>query len=361
MNTTELSIIIPVYNGQEYIGRCLDSVLRQRDVDKYEIIVVNDGSTDNTKKIVTDYANAHKNIHVINQKNGGVSVARNNGIAASHGQYVTFVDCDDMVGLKVDAFDEYFKSITRERKIGNMGTKRAYDFPTQFQSKHFSDTYFTNMLQAAKINDADVVFGGKITINLTESYSIRQVYDTTALYGQEQQDKKTVMQIADSRESANFALYSREMLDSHNLRFLANMKLDEDILFCMLAALYANKVATVKDVTYFYNRHEYTLSNMNHYEMKRKYKLADIQRFSYLLNELGKMPQYPELFRHWLGEYAIKGEKYTYDSGDFPSKACGNKCDAENCNECFIADALREQFKENIKKYLDIKKKHPHH
>ena len=147
------------------------------------------------------------------------------------------------------------------------------------------------------------------------------------------------------------------MLDSHNLRFLANMKLDEDILFCMLAALYANKVATVKDVTYFYNRHEYTLSNMNHYEMKRKYKLADIQRFSYLLNELGKMPQYPELFRHWLGEYAIKGEKYTYDSGDFPSKACGNKCDAENCNECFIADALREQFKENIKKYLDIKKK----
>lgn len=358
MNTTELSIIIPVYYGQDYIGRCLDSVLRQRDADKYEIIVVNDGSQDNTQKIITDYANAHKNIHIINQENAGVSVARNNGIAASSGRYITFIDCDDMVGLKADAFDKYFKSITSERKIGNLGTKRAYDFPTQFCPEHFSDTYFTNMLQAAKANDADVVFGGKITINLTESYSIRQVYDTTALYGQEQQDKKTVMQIADSRESANFALYSREMLDSHNLRFLANMKLDEDILFCMLAALYANKVATVKDVTYFYNRHEYTLSNIiNRHEMVQKYKLAEIQRFSYLLNELGKMPQYPELFKYWLRGYAIKGEKYTYDSGDFPSKACGNKCDAENCNECFIADALREQFKENIKKYLNNKNK----
>lgn len=92
----KLSVIIPAYNTEEYISRCLDSLVNQtlRDM---EIIVVNDGSTDNTLPILIKYQNNHNNIVVIDQENSGASVARNVGFNASKGKYIAFVDSDDFV------------------------------------------------------------------------------------------------------------------------------------------------------------------------------------------------------------------------------------------------------------------------
>ncbi len=357
MNNKELSIIIPVYNGQDYIVRCVDSIMRQRDATQHEIIIVDDGSTDDTPKILDAAANVYKNIRVIHQKNAGVSVARNNGITASHGKYVTFVDADDMVGLNIDAFDKYFISPSNISNIGNMKITTAHNVLPLMTNLHFDNGYFVNMLRATHDTNADVVLGGKITVNRDEIYMRRHVYENDFVYDSAPNSKDILLRQADRRENANFALYSREMLNKYNLHFMANMKLDEDMLFCMLAVLYAERVATVKDVTYFYNRHENTLSNIVDYDKRmEKQKVADIQRFSYLLNELGRMPKYSKTFTCWVKEYSKKGTKYTYESGEFPPMNCHYFCNEPECTGCFVADGMREQFTKNIKKYLGATK-----
>ena len=107
-----LSFIIPLYNCEPYIKKCLDSLLNQGlEINEYEIIVVNDGSTDQGATIVSKYENKYPNIHLLNQENQGVSSARNRGIEGSHGDYIQFIDADDyllpnaMSFIKKEIFD----------------------------------------------------------------------------------------------------------------------------------------------------------------------------------------------------------------------------------------------------------------
>lgn len=95
-----LSIIIPIYNLEKYISKCLDSIIGQLNdeiMDEIEIILVNDGSTDTSEQICKKYGVKHRNIQYIYQKNSGVSVARNHGLNLSKGEYVYFVDGDDFL------------------------------------------------------------------------------------------------------------------------------------------------------------------------------------------------------------------------------------------------------------------------
>lgn len=93
-----LSFIVPVYNVEKYLEECLDSLLEQ-DIphEEYEIICVNDGSTDGSLGILRRYEEKYPNIRVIDQENGGVCVARNTGLDAAQGEYIWFVDSDDRV------------------------------------------------------------------------------------------------------------------------------------------------------------------------------------------------------------------------------------------------------------------------
>lgn len=91
-----LSIIVPVYNVSKYLAKCLDSLLFQDlQFNEYEIIVVNDGSTDNSEEISRQYEEKYSNIKVVCQENQGLSGARNTGIKLSNGKYIQFVDSDD--------------------------------------------------------------------------------------------------------------------------------------------------------------------------------------------------------------------------------------------------------------------------
>ena len=91
-----LSIIVPIYNSEKYLGACINSILSQQYKD-FELILVNDGSTDNSANICNNYAKQDSRIVVILKNNGGQSSARNAGIEISKGEYITFVDSDDAI------------------------------------------------------------------------------------------------------------------------------------------------------------------------------------------------------------------------------------------------------------------------
>ncbi|MFA6779070.1 MAG: glycosyltransferase [Paludibacteraceae bacterium] len=108
-----LSIVVPVYNVSSYLSRCLDSLLNQSiDSAAYEIIVVNDGSTDNSLNIAQRYAGNHPQIVIVSQENGGLSAARNSGVKVARGKYIQFVDSDDY--LEPDVLNVLLEKMERE-------------------------------------------------------------------------------------------------------------------------------------------------------------------------------------------------------------------------------------------------------
>lgn len=94
-----ISIIVPVYNTQDYLDKCLTSIINQT-YKNIEIIIIDDGSTDNSKEIIKKYINNDNRILYYYQKNSGVGIARNKGIDLSKGNYITFIDSDDYINKK---------------------------------------------------------------------------------------------------------------------------------------------------------------------------------------------------------------------------------------------------------------------
>lgn len=129
----DLSIIVPVYNVEKYIVRCIDSILNQT-FKNFELILVNDGSEDASGSICDSYATKHFNIKVIHKKNGGLSTARNKGIDVATGKYIGFVDSDDWISP--DMFKTLFEKTSKNDYdivacnlwlIDNKGHKKLYN------------------------------------------------------------------------------------------------------------------------------------------------------------------------------------------------------------------------------------------
>lgn len=106
----KLSVIIPVYNAEVYLKECIDSVLNQSFKD-FELLLINDGSTDNSGTLCDQYATVDKRVKVFHKENGGVSAARNLGIENAKGEWLTFIDSDDYVG------GNYFNIVNEQENI----------------------------------------------------------------------------------------------------------------------------------------------------------------------------------------------------------------------------------------------------
>ena len=136
-----ISIVIPAYNVEKYISRCLDSILAQTFKD-IEVIVVNDGSTDNTSSVVKKYCAADKRVLLIEQENKGLSGARNSGLKNAHGSYIGFVDSDDWVDE--DYYEVLYKACIEEnadivstRCVRSKGNGNGI----RLASKHIKEVY----------------------------------------------------------------------------------------------------------------------------------------------------------------------------------------------------------------------------
>lgn len=117
---TLFSVIVPVYNVEQYLTRCIESILAQTFID-YELILVNDGSTDSCPKICDEYARKDNRIKIIHKNNGGLSDARNTGMKAAKGQYLIFVDSDDYI--LPDALKEFYKELNKDKTIDVLITR----------------------------------------------------------------------------------------------------------------------------------------------------------------------------------------------------------------------------------------------
>ncbi len=241
---SKISIIIPVYNGEKYLGKCLDSIANQTLLD-IEIIVVDDGSTDSSRALIKRYAENDKRIKYETQINQGPSVARNKGIKMAISKYIAFVDCDDWI------------------------EKEMYE--TMY---NIAEKYNLNMVMCKEIHDYDE------NVSMVEEFKIKDnmILDKTDI-------KKYILPelLKDtSYNSACTRLFNREFINKINIRMLNKFDYGEDLLFML-------EVFDNIESTYFINipfyhyvhRENTSLTNKNHanfniilcciYNIRKKY------------------------------------------------------------------------------------------
>ena len=209
---SKVSIIIPAYNVADYIEKCVKSVANQT-YQNLEIIVVNDGSKDNTLSIITHLAEQDERIKLIDKKNGGVSAARNDGMRSSTGEYVAFVDGDDYIA---DDFVEY-------------------------------------MLTTSLRNEADFVFS-----------------KNCFLYEGETQISKVEEKVLSPEEATGLLLspevsvgcwnklFKKSVLEQFNLHFMEDLFYGEGLYFITAFAQRANKTVCSNKKVYYYRRNNDT-------------------------------------------------------------------------------------------------------
>lgn len=163
MEKIDVSVIVPVYNSEKYIKRCIDSILNQESI-SLEIIIIDDGSEDGSLNICKEYEQKYKNISIIASSNNGPAAARNKGIVAARGKYLTFVDSDDYISKGM--YNKMF-SLTRSSSVdvvicGFMKTSTDENYTSYLSklllpNKIYKDKEITNVILKSYYNGIDIV------------------------------------------------------------------------------------------------------------------------------------------------------------------------------------------------------------
>lgn len=209
-----ITVVVPVFNMERYVKECIDSILMQTYQD-FELIVVNDGSTDKSMEIVTSYNDSR--IVTINQENRGVSSARNAGLDAAKGRYLCFVDADDLI----------------------------------------EQNFLQNMVELSDNTDSDIVFGG-----------YKFLYDNGSIITKEQRiapgkykntdffdtciDDGTLTGILFGSSCMN--LYRTDVIKDNGIRFYENIKVNEDGIFNLELLKVSKKVYITTNANYLYRQ-----------------------------------------------------------------------------------------------------------
>ena len=204
MNKSKISIIIPVYNVEKYLNRCVDSILSQTFSD-FEVLLIDDGSPDNSGKICDEYAVKDNRVRVFHKKNGGVSSARNLGLDKAIGDYIMFVDSDDWISD--DCLEVCMKEITK--------------------------------------NDLDALQFGFISVH--DEKEIPQMKEQTQVYNGEQYINANNFNVC-----VGGGLYKRYIIEDNSLKFPVELKLAEDQIFILNFFRYAKRIKYLNAAMYYY-------------------------------------------------------------------------------------------------------------
>lgn len=240
----DLSIIVPVYNGEKYLRQLLESVCAIKAVSA-EILMVDDGSTDGSRKIIKDYQDRDKRIAYYLKENGGIVSARNYGLHKATGQYLFFADQDDIV-----------KAAVLEKAVSALKRNEA-------DMLLFSTAY---MDDAGKKRACDTVFE-------EGSYAEKEIGDIFIRKLVTRYAKKEVVSYIGHLWAA---VISREVVTEHSICFKRFMAIEDDLLFILDVLDHAKCLITMCDVGYYWRQNPDSRTRRGHYiedlqGKKRKY------------------------------------------------------------------------------------------
>lgn len=228
----KVSVIMPIYNAEKYLASAIDSVISQTLTD-IELICIDDGSTDDSLKILKEYRERDERIRIVTENNAGPGLARNNGIRRSRGEYIAFVDADDFLA---PTFLESLYTCAKENALDIAISK--YDIYND-KSKKFES--------ATKADHSEIYEGGKIT---SKNENPDYIFSSTV-------------------GSAWNKLFRRTFIEEKNIVFLHDVRIYEDVYFVVSALSLAERVGKVEEVLVHHRIHsEQSRAKMfkKHYE-----------------------------------------------------------------------------------------------
>lgn len=226
MESNLITVVVPVYNMGSHLMKSVDSLLKQN-YKNYEIILVDDGSTDNGPKLCDELSNKYEMIRVIHKKNGGLSSARNCGIEEANGNYIIFPDPDDWVD------DNYLSALVEQQG-----------------------------------DNIDLEICGNYIVTTT-----KQVVQNASAKKRVFDKKEAILHLLAQAEYCGFAwnkLYHMDIIQKNNLRFDEELGMAQDLHFAFRYILQCNKVSYDPTPHYFYYQHEGGVTNINHPLTTRK-------------------------------------------------------------------------------------------
>jgi glycosyltransferase involved in cell wall biosynthesis len=307
----KVSIIIPVYNAEKFLGECIESLLNQT-IKECEFIFVNDGSKDQSEKIIRNYLQIDKRIILINQENQGVSSARNKGLVAARGEYIGFVDADDFVkedmygalynAAKLGDFDSVLTDFQSERE--NQFSRHSYPFPKHIPlNKDFiTEKLLPYLLEKEDMNTAcnkvykrSIIFNNSIRFpekmaigedglfNLTffqkaesfyyinySGYFYRTVLGSATRNQSSLDHFNKVIEIYNRKELEQFA----DILGEETLKGMKSRKLVKSILSCIYQIVSAEEKSTLFKFKYIKSiiNHKYVRESLSYYSPSGRYE-----------------------------------------------------------------------------------------
>lgn len=242
MDNIEISVIIPFFNGEKTLRKCIESVLNQ-ELTCFELILVDDGSTDNSKNICNIYAENDKRIRVIYKENGGVGSARNIGLNLARGKYIMFCDSDDYI--ESNMLDILYKNI----KQNNADISICGCFWDMYNGEELTKTIICGYS-----NNIDDYIS-----NMGKYF--KYMFSTSSILLQSPWCK----------------LYKSKIIKQNNIYFKENMICSEDFEFNLRFLSKCKKFSYTKEILYHYNAKE----NLNTLKKRKKDNLVDETSLTY--------------------------------------------------------------------------------